>query len=453
VPSESEILTAIGNRGLIEGIDPLYYAAMLRIELEGKSPVLWAIKNNKTIDGKNPLYYALLNEGFDANKSVLEVVQEAVPDGYQINVSDEVSYSVEEFKTKVTDSITSKQDFEGLNTQELIKIAINGNFMINGKSPIQYAIENHTNGLQQGVKSILKEQGRDDQLKEFYQNLANNPAENSQLIELFANEYNATGRGKENFVEVMCPLVEQDIEVPDSLVELYIKDKLKEEIPSIDKIHEKHKEQALFSVIDLYLDEYTSDKDKENLKVMYEKLAKDLNLDTKKQDSALVQFVSDPEECANKIKNLLNKLPKQDKSDLNIEGSAQNIDLKSLYKQYDLETLKNLNDVGNKLGEIEPEVQNFSIAGKIGIGIGIALAIITVIPGIIIGIIKLVSDSNAKQDFKDQQSEALQVNQELDGLGIVKPPAEGVQANSAGAKKFTETVLNMRSANTNAHGH
>jgi galactitol-specific phosphotransferase system IIB component len=72
-------------------------------------------------------------------------------------------------------------------------------------------------------------------------------------------------------------------------------------------------------VIDLYLDECTGDKDKENLKVMYEKLAKDLNLDTKKQESALVQFVSDPEECANKIKNLLNKLPKQDKSDLNIE--------------------------------------------------------------------------------------------------------------------------------------
>lgn len=449
MPSESEILTAIGNRGLIEGIDPLYYAAMLRIELEGKSPVLWAIDNGKKIDGKDPLYYALLNEGFDVNKSVLE----AVPEGYQINVSDEISYSVEEFKTKITDSITSKQDFEGLNSEQLMKIAINGNFMIEGKSPIQYAIENRPGGLQKGVKSILKEQGRDDQLKEFYQNLANNPAENSQLIELFANEYNATGRGKENFVEIMCPLVEQGIKVPSSLVELYIKDKLKEEIPSIDKIHEKHKEQALFSVIDLYLDEYTSDKDKENLKVMYEKLAKDLNLDTKKQDSALVQFVSDPEECANKIKNLLNKLPKQDKSDLNIEGSAQNIDLKSLYKQYDLETLKNLNDVGNKLGEIEPEVQNFSIAGKIGIGIGIALAIITVIPGIIIGIIKLVSDSNAKQEFKDQQSKALQVNQELGELGVVKPPGEGVQANSAGAKKFTETVLNMRSANTNAHGH
>ena len=449
MPSESEILTAIGNGGLIEGIDPLYYAAMLRIQLEGKSPVLWAIDNGKKIDGKDPLYYALLNEGFDVNKSVLE----AVPEGYQINVSDEVSYSVEEFKTKITDSITSKQDFEGLNSEQLMKIAINGNFMIEGKSPIQYAIENRPGGLQQGVKSILKEQGRDDQLKEFYQNLANNPAENSQLIELFANEYNATGRGKENFVEIMCPLVEQGIKVPSSLVELYIKDKLKEEIPSIDKIHEKHKEQALFSVIDLYLDEYTGDKDKENLKVMYEKLAKDLNLDTKKQDSALVQFVSDPEECANKIKNLLNKLPKQDKSDLNIEGSAQNIDLKSLYKQYDLETLKNLNDVGNKLGEIEPEVQNFSIAGKIGIGIGIALAIITVIPGIIIGIIKLVSDSNAKQEFKDQQSKALQVNQELGELGVVKPPGEGVQANSAGAKKFTETVLNMRSANTNAHGH
>jgi hypothetical protein len=448
VPSESEILTAIGNGGLIEEIDPLYYAAMLRIQLEGKNPVLWAIANGKKIDGKDPLYYALLNEGFDVNKSVLEAVPEG---GYKINVSDEVSYTVDEFKTKIVESIINKQDFGGLNTQKLMKIAINGNFMINGKSPIQYAIENHTNGLQQGVKSILKEQGRDDQLKEFYQNLANDPAENSQLIEFFANEFNSSGRGKENFVEVMCPLVEQEIKVPDSLVELYIKDKLDKNISLINEIHQNHKEQALFSVIDLYL-ESTQDQDKTNLKVMYEKLAKDLNLNTKQQDSALVQFVSDPEECANKIKNLLNKLPKQDKSDLNIEGSAQNIDLKNLYKQYDLETLKNLNDVGNKLGEIEPEVQNFSIAGKIGIGIGIALAIITVIPGIIIGIIKLVSDSNAKQEFKDQQSEALKINNELGKLSVVKAHGEGVQANSAGAKKFTETVLNMRSAHT-THEH
>ncbi len=447
MPSELEILTAIRDIMVIEslnGIDPLHYAAIYGIELEGKSPVLWAVENNKKIDNKDPLLYALLNEGFDVNKNVLE----AVPEGYQINVSDEVSYSVEEFKTKVTDSITSKQDFEGLNSEQLMKIAINGNFMIEGKSPIQYAIENRPGGLQQGVKSILKEQGRDEQLKEFYQNLANNPAENSQLIELFANEYNATGRGKENFVEIMCPLVEQGIKVPDSLVELYIKDKLKEEIPSIDKIHQNHKEQALFSVIDLYL-ESTQDQDKINLKIMHEKLAKDLNLDTNKPDSPLAKFVSNPEECANKIKNLLNKLPKQEQSDLVIEGSAKNIDLKSLYTQYDLDTLKNLNDVGNKLGEMEPEVKNFSFASKIGL----ALAIITIIPGIIIGIIKLVSDISANRELKDQQLEALEVNQELGKLSVVKAPGEGVQANSAGAKKFTETVLNMRSANTNAHGH
>ena len=86
MPDESEILTAIRNGGLIKEIDPLYYAAMLRIQLEEKSPVLLAIDNGKKIDGKDPLYYALLNEGFYVNKSVLE----AVPEGYQINVSDEV---------------------------------------------------------------------------------------------------------------------------------------------------------------------------------------------------------------------------------------------------------------------------------------------------------------------------------------------------------------------------
>ena len=55
---------------------------------------------------------------------------------------------------------------------------------------------------------------------------------------------------------------------------------------------------------------------------------------------------------------------------------------------------------------------------------------------------KLVSASSAKQELKDQQSEALKVNEELGELGVVKPPVEVVQANSAGAKKFTETVLN-----------
>ncbi len=98
---------------------------------------------------------------------------------------------------------------------------------------------------------------------------------------------------------------------------------------------------------------------------------------------------------------------------------------------------------------MEPEVKNFSFASKIGL----ALAIITIIPGIIIGIIKLVSDISANRELKDQQLEALEVNQELGKLSVVKAPGEGVQANSAGAKKFTETVLNMRSANTNAHGH
>ena len=48
-------------------------------------------------------------------------------------MSDEVSYTVDEFKTKVVESIINKQPFEGLNTQELMKVAINGNFMINVK--------------------------------------------------------------------------------------------------------------------------------------------------------------------------------------------------------------------------------------------------------------------------------------------------------------------------------
>ena len=89
MPSELEILTAIRDIMVIEslnGIDPLHYAAIYGIELEGKSPVLWAVENNKKIDNKDPLLYALLNEGFDVNKNVLE----AVPEGYQINVSAEV---------------------------------------------------------------------------------------------------------------------------------------------------------------------------------------------------------------------------------------------------------------------------------------------------------------------------------------------------------------------------
>ena len=210
------------------------------------------------------------------------------------------------FKEKIVSSIVKKQEFLDLAAEDLMKIAINGNFAIKAKSPIQYAIENNPTSLVQGVKNILKIQGNDNQLKDFYEKLAKKPKENQSLIELFANEFNLGGRGKENFVTTMFPLVEAEIKMPDSLVNLYIKDQLEKGTLSVEKIHPNHKEQALFSVIDLYLDEYTNKEDKGNLKAMHAQLAKDLSLDTDKQKSPLVQFVSDPEECANKINNLIN---------------------------------------------------------------------------------------------------------------------------------------------------
>ena len=88
---------------------------------------------------------------------------------------------------------------------------------------------------------------------------------------------------------------------------------------------------------------------------------------------------------------------------------------------------------------MQPEVKSLGIASKIGI----ALAIITVIPGIILGIIKLASNASKKQEFKEQQSEALQVNQELNELGV-KSNDRGVQMQSNDASKFTEKVLSMR---------
>ena len=433
---ELEILEAIEKGDLVSGIDPLQYAVLMKVELKEKDPVLWAIDNNKKIDGKDAVLFSLINNSFDVNNDILKYVKDK---NYQINVGDDAIYSVDEFKEKIVSSIVKKQEFLDLAAEDLMKIAINGNFAIKAKSPIQYAIENNPTSLVQGVKNILKIQGNDNQLKDFYEKLAKKPKENQSLIELFANEFNLGGRGKENFVTTMFPLVEAEIKMPDSLVNLYIKDQLEKGTLSVEKIHPNHKEQALFSVIDLYLDEYTNKEDKGNLKAMHAQLAKDLSLDTDKQKSPLVQFVSDPEECANKINNLINKLPKQTKSDLDIAGSAKSLDLEKLYKNYDLETLDNLSKIGKKLDEVQPEVKSLGIASKIGI----ALAIITVIPGIILGIIKLASNASKKQEFKEQQSEALQVNQELNELGV-KSNDRGVQMQSNDASKFTEKVLSMR---------
>ena len=433
---ELEILKAIEKGGLVSEIDPLQYAVLMKVELEGKDPVLWAIDNNKKIDGKDAVLFSLINNSFDVNNDILKTAKEKE---HKISFGDNATYSVEDFEKKVVESIVQKREFEGLAAEDLMKIAINGNFAIKEKSPIQYAIENNPTSLVQGVKNILKIQGNDNQLKYFYEKLVKKPKENQSLIELFANEFNLGGRGKENFVTTMSSLVEAEIKMPDSLVNLYIKDQLEKGTLSVEKIHPNHKEQALFSVIDLYLDEYTNKEDKGNLKAMHAQLAKDLSLDTDKQKSPLVQFVSDPEECANKINNLINKLPKQTKSDLDIAGSAKSLDLEKLYKNYDLETLDNLSKIGKKLDEVQPEVKSLGIASKIGI----ALAIITVIPGIILGIIKLASNASKKQEFKEQQSEALQVNQELNELGV-KSNDRGVQMQSNDASKFTEKVLSMR---------
>ena len=433
---ESEILEAIEKGDLVSGIDPLQYAVLMKVELKEKDPVLWAIDNNKKIDGKDAVLFSLINNSFDVNNDILKYVKDK---NYQINVGDDATYSVDEFKEKIVLSVVNKQDFLGLATEDLMKIAINGNFAIKEKSPIQYAIENNPTSLVQGVKNILKIQGNDNQLKDFYEKLVKKPKENQSLIELFANEFNLGGRGKENFVTTMSPLVEAEIKMPDSLVNLYIKDQLEKGTLSVEKIHPNHKEQALFSVIDLYLDENISEADKNQCKIMYDKLAKDLKLNTKKQKSPLVQFVSDPDKCFNKINNLINKMPKQAKLGLGIADSARNLDLKNLYKNYDLETLDNLSKIGKKLDEVQPEAKSLGIVSKIGI----ALAIITVIPGIILGIIKLASNASKNQKFKEQQSEALQVNKELSDLGI-KSNDRGVQIQNNGANKFTEEVLSMR---------
>ena len=433
---ELEILKAIEKGDLVSGIDPLQYAVLMKVELKEKDPVLWAIDNNKKIDGKDAVLFSLINNSFDVNNDILKYVKDK---NYQINVGDDATYSVDEFKEKIVSSIVKKQEFLDLAAEDLMKIAINGNFAIKEKSPIQYAIENNPTSLVQGVKNILKIQGNDNQLKDFYEKLAKKPKENQSLIELFANEFNLGGRGKENFVTTMSPLVEAEIKMPDSLVNLYIKDQLKKGTSSVENIHPNHKEQALFSVIDLYLDESISEVDKSQCKIMYDKLAKDLKLNTKKQKSPLVQFVSDPDQCFNKINNLINKMPKQAKLDLDVSGSAKSLDLKNLYKNYDLETLDNLSKIGKKLDEVQPEAKSLGIVSKIGI----ALAIITVIPGIILGIIKLASNASKNQKFKEQQSEALQVNKELNELGI-KSNDRGVQIQNNGASKFTEEVLSMR---------
>ena len=167
---------------------------------------------------------------------------------------------------------------------------------------------------------------------------------------------------------------------------------------------------------------------------MYDSLASDLSINTTKKDSALAKFVADPEKCFSKINNLIN----QGKSGLDIDGSA-NLDLKGLYKSIDLDTLEKLSEVGRKLEEHQPEIKNSSTASKIGI----ALAVMTVLPGIILGVIKLISDYLQTQELKEQQSEALEVNNELSKFSL-KDHAQDSNLQSEGPKKFTETILNMR---------
>lgn len=427
---EIEIFSAIEKGELFSGMDPLYYAAITRTELEGINPLLWAIENGKTINGEDPVLFALKNEGFDTNHDILETANST---GHIIAIGSN-NYSIDEFKKKVVESIINQSTFEGLGTQDLIKIAVNGDFTISGKSPIQFAIESNPTSLQQGVKNILKEQGNEEQLKDFFKQLITDPIKNKGMIKLFADEFNINGRGKEGFLEIVCPLVKTGVEVPNSLVELYINEQLSQGHPSTDKIHDNHKEQAFYTVVDLYLDEYTSKDDKAKLKVMYDSLASDLSINTTKKDSALAKFVADPEKCFSKINNLIN----QGKSGLDIDGSA-NLDLKGLYKSIDLDTLEKLSEVGRKLEEHQPEIKNSSTASKIGI----ALAVMTVLPGIILGVIKLISDYLQTQELKEQQSEALEVNNELSKFSL-KDHAQDSNLQSEGPKKFTETILNMR---------
>ena len=152
---EIEIFSAIEKGELFSGMDPLYYAAITRTELEGINPLLWAIENGKTINGEDPVLFALKNEGFDTNHDILETANST---GHIIAIGSN-NYSIDEFKKKVVESIINQSTFEGLGTQDLIKIAVNGDFTISGKSPIQFAIESNPTSLQQGVKNILKEKG------------------------------------------------------------------------------------------------------------------------------------------------------------------------------------------------------------------------------------------------------------------------------------------------------
>jgi galactitol-specific phosphotransferase system IIB component len=424
-----EILSAIEKGELVLGLDPLHYAVITKTNLANINPLLWAIQNKKTIDDKDPLLFALQYQGFDINQDVLK---EAASQGHIITIGNN-NYSIDEFKDRVIESIKEKKTFEGLKTEDLIKITINGNFAIDGKSPIQFAVENHPTSLQQGVKNILKEQDREEQLKDFFKRLITDYDKNMGMIELFSDEFSVSGRGREGFVKIVCPLVETEAKVPNSLIRLYIDEQLSKDL-QLTNIHENHKEQAFYTVVELYLDEYTSKDEKAKLQVMYEQLASDLGIDTTKKESALTKFVSDPEECYAKISNLINR----GNRDLDIDGN-QGLDLKNLYKNIDLETLENLSKVGKKLEEYRPEEKSSSIANNIGI----ALAVITILPGLILGVMKLISNYQQKQEFKEQQSEALAVTHQLNELGV-KNHSHDMHIENEGHKKFTETILNMR---------
>ena len=404
--------------------------------IDREEPLIYAMKNDIKLNDLDPLLYALKTMGYGKNKTALEYAKKK---DYQIEI-DGTKYSFHAFEANVISSLRNdRSSFGGLNIKELQEIATNADFKIDGKSALLYILTKAENPTRL-IKNYLKKQDNKEQHQALDQEMVGNYKDNHAIIQKFVEEFNGSARDAEDFIKIMDKSIDNDIHVSDAVKDVIIKSKIKDKTMNFDEnSYQKYGDRLLVVLVNEYLN-LGEGREKEDLKNKYEVLKEVMKLAFEKE-SDLKNFVSDPDECAKKLNDLMKKAPEIKLSTM----ESEQVDLARLYRSYDLETLDKLNQVGKKLknhgdrqvGEEEKVAKKSSSALK---NIGIVLAVITVLPAIILGITRLVSNYQAKKILNQQRAEIDKVRSEIKGLGI----EIGVSGKQGGVHSFVAALEKER---------
>ncbi len=394
------ILNAIAKKERIDREEPLIYAMKNGIKIPD-------FTKRKDLD---PLLYALTIMGYGKSKTALEYAKN---NDYQIEV-DGTKYSFSVFEANVISSLKNDHpsfgklhsSFGKLDIKQLQEIATNADFKIGEKSALLYILTKAYDPTQL-IKNYLKKQDNKEQHQALYQEMVGNYQDNHAIIEKFAEEFNNSTRDAEDFIGIIDKSIDNDINVSDTVKDVIIKSKIKDKTMNFGETdYRKYGDRLLIVLVNEYLN-LGEGYEKEDLKNKYEVLKEVMKLRCE-DDSELTKFVSDPDECAKKLNDLMKKVHK---IELGTTESKQ-VDLARLYKSYDLKTLDKLNQVGKKLkkdgdGQEEEEEKVAKKSSSALKNIGIVLAVITVLPAIILGITRLVSNYQAKKIFNQQREEKI----------------------------------------------